>query len=420
MPGALCVAVGAVSALSAIYDLGKVIVIAVDQLHGPAVGADFLNLFAGAALFVQAPHDTYRLDAQLTLQRSLTGRESLLVPFYLPPYAALLLSWLAWLPYGVAYVVWLIVGIGCMLLSAYWLAPRWTRCYPLVWFGIGLLFLPVLLGLAQGQTSALMLVCLAAYVRGFTARPTATPRVLIGIIGWALKPQLAPLMVWVLLAARRWRAVAWSAGVLGILGAAAALRLGQAGMAQYAFDSSQKMHEALDADPAFLLGPTLLHASHWFLGVTPAGQIVAAVLEFAALAAFVYVWRSGPAQDEAILLQLAMLPIVAVLASPYALIYELTLWLAAFWLLWRYADARPVARSGLLWLTAGVWVAADFGVGDPLSGGADYAALVGLGVVAFIAWLFVTHGPLTTSEAGHEIDLNPGVARQSHAYLPIA
>jgi hypothetical protein len=151
------------------------------------------------------------------------------------------------------------------------------------------------------------------------------------------------------------------------------------------------MQEAFGSDPTFLLGPTLVHASHWFLGVTAPGQVVAAGLVLAMLAAFISVWRTGPANDEARLLQLAILPIAAVLAAPYALIYELTLWLAAFWLLWRYTELRPLARSGLLWLTAGVWVAADFGVGYPLSGGADFAALFGLGLIAFIAWLFHTH-----------------------------
>jgi hypothetical protein len=413
------VAIAVISALPAVYDAWKVVTIALDQLRGPAHGTDFLNLYAGAALLLRSPQDSYRFDAQLSLQRSLTEHPNLLVPFYLPPYAALLLSWLGWLPYGVAYLVWLIVGIGCVLLSAHWLAPRWTRASSFVWFGLGLLFLPVLLGLAQGQTSALMLLSVAAFMRGFIQRRAASTWLMVGLVGWALKPQFAPLVVCALLSARRWSALAWSAAILAALGGVTLLRLGQTGIADYTLASSRKMQEAFGEDPAFLLGPTLLHASHWFLGVTTAGQLVAAGLVVAALAAFVYVWRTGPARDDALLLQLAMLPIVSVLAAPYALIYELTLWLAAFWLLWRYTESRPVERSGLLWLTAGIWVAANLGVGYPLTGGADFAALFGLAAVAFIAWLFHVHVAMH-ADGSADVDPDDGVARQSDAYIPTA
>lgn len=416
-PGLICVGIGVASALPAAYDAWKVVTMAIDQLRGPAFGADFLNLYAGAQLLLRAPVDTYRFDAQLALQRSLTDHENMLVPFYLPPYAALLLSWLGWLPYGIAYLVWLVGGVACVLLAAYLIAPHWTRWYPFVWFGLGLLFLPVLLGLAQGQTSALMLVCVAAVIHGFMQpRRSASAWLIVGLIGWTLKPQLAPLAFVALLAARHWQVLGWAVAVLGVLGVAAGVRLGQAGLAQYAADSSTKMQEALSADPTFLLGPTLLHASHWFLGVNGFGQVAAAALTVAVLAAFVYLWHRGPASDDALLLQVAALPIAAVLVAPYALIYELTLWLPALWLLWRYTRGRAGARSTLLWLTAGVWVAANFGVGNALSGGADFAALLGLGLVAFIVALFHRH----SSSLAADVDPSDGVARQSDAYLPIA
>src|SRR5918911_1313918 len=89
LAGLACVAVGALSALSAAYDVWKTASIAVGQVHGPAEGTDFLNLWAGAHLLVTTPQDTYRLETQQALQRSLTGWDSPLVPFYLPPHAAL-------------------------------------------------------------------------------------------------------------------------------------------------------------------------------------------------------------------------------------------------------------------------------------------------------------------------------------------
>lgn len=392
LPAVVCLAIGAASALPAAYDVWKVATLVSEQLRGPAQGTDFLNLYAGAKLLLTAPPDTYRLDVQLALQQSLTGWASPPVPFYAPPYAALLVAWLGWFAYPVAYVVWLLIGIACTLLAAAWLAPRWTRWYVLVWFGLTMLFLPSLLGLAQGQTSALMLVCAAAFARGMLERQHASARLAVGVVGLAIKPQFVPVYIAALIRAGRWRALAAAVVVIGVLSAAAGLRLGTAGIEAYVATSRQKLFETLNADPTLLPGPTLLNASHLFLGVNDRAQIAAVLLVLAALFVLVYVWRRGLADDEAILLQLAVLPIVSVVAAPYALVYELTLWLVSFWLLWRYTADRPTARAVLLWLTAAVWVAGDIGVGLPSAGGADIAALLGLGAMAFIGWLFHTHG----------------------------
>ena len=391
LPVAVCVAVGAITAVPAAYDIWRVVTIVLDQLQGPAEATDFLNLYAGARLFVTAPQDTYAFDAQLALQRSLTARDSQLVPFYLPPYAALLVSWLGWLAYPVAYLVWLGIGMACFLVAFRWLAPEWTRWSVLVWSGIAMLFLPALLGLAQGQTSALMLVCTAAFARGMLERRRAANRVGLGLVGLALKPQFAPAFGWALLVARCWCSLVIAAVVIGVLAAVALIRLGETGSAAYAVASRQKLVETFTADPLFLLGPTLVHASHWYLGVNAAAHAVAACLVVGVLGCVVYVWRSGPADDDAALLQLALLPVAAIIAAPYALVYELTIWLVSFWLLWRYTVQRPGARAVLLWLTAAIWVAGNIGVALPRAGGADVAALLGLCAVGFITWLFQTH-----------------------------
>ena len=393
---AICVAIGAVSAVLAAYDVWLVASIVVGQFRGTADGTDFLNLYAGGRLFLGDPARTYDFDAQLALQRSLTARESQLVPFYLPPYAALLVGWVGWLAYPIAYLAWLVVGIGCFVVASAWLAPVWTRWYALVWSGIAMLFLPALLGLAQGQTSALMLVCTAAFVRGVLGRGTG--RVGLGLIGLALKPQFAPLFVCALLAGRCWRGLVIAAVLVGVLTSVALIRLGSVGSAAYGLASRQKLVETFTADPLFLLGPTLLHASHWYLGVNAAAHTVAACVVLAVLLACVYVWRRGPARDDVVLVQLALLPVAAIIVAPYALVYELTIWLVSFWLLWRYTLDRPGARAALLWLTAAIWVAGDVGVGLPRAGGADAAALLGVCAVGFMAWLYrahVAHGSAT-------------------------
>jgi hypothetical protein len=414
-PGPVCAIVASVSALPAAYDLWKVASIAIAQLSGPATPTDFLNLYAGAALMLRQPWATFQLDAQLLLQRSLTGHEGQLVPFYLPPYAALALAWLAWLPYGVAYFVWLAAGLSCVLVAAYLLAPHWTRWYPLVWLGLAMLFLPTVLGLGQGQTSALMLLCFAVLARAFLERSTLSGwgsgswGAALGIAGWLLKPQLAPLLLLALARARRWRVLAIGAAAVGVLGALGIWRLGPAATVDYLSLSRDKTQDALAGDPVLLIGPTLLHASHMLLGVNTLALGVASVLVAAAVGSCIYVWWSGPARDDAILLQLAILPVAAVVAAPYALIYELTAWLGAFWLLLRYAHHRPRAQRALRWLVSAVLIAANLGVAEPHTFGADAAALLGLCCVWFITWLF----------HAHVVDPSSAMQRQLAAHWPI-
>jgi hypothetical protein len=256
-----------------------------------------------------------------------------------------------------------------------------------------MLFLPVVLGLAQGQTSAVLLLACAAFLRGFLMQRSRLELGLsvASVMGWLLKPQLAPIVLLALIVSRRWLVLLGAAVVVSLLTGVAALRLAGPGVAQYVLVSQQKTYETLNADPVYLIGPTLLHACHWFIGVNGVAHALAVLLVTVAVGSAVFVWRRGPASDERLLLQLAMLPIVAVIAAPYALVYELAPWLASFWLLWRYTATRPTARAGLLWLAAGVWVSANVGVSEPHAGGADVAALFGLALAGFIAWLFYAH-----------------------------
>jgi hypothetical protein len=297
----------------------------------------------------------------------------------------------------VAYLIWLVADVACLVLAIYLAAPRWTRLYMLVWLGVAMLFLPVVLGLAQGQTSAVLLLACSALVRALTSKQKASsarerwPRTSglgLSLVGWLLKPQLSPFVVLVVAISRRWLSLLLAGILLVALTLVALARLGPHGTELYLLASRQKLQETLTADPIFLIGPTLLHASHWFFGVNTAANVLATLLVATAIGLALSVWRRGLRADERVLLQLAIVPVVSVIAAPYALIYELMPWLVSFWLLWDYTETRPAARSGLLWLVAGVWISANLAVGEPRAGGADVAAFLGLCLVGYVAWLF--------------------------------
>jgi hypothetical protein len=68
-------------------------------------------------------------------------------------------------------------------------------------------------------------------------------------------------------------------------------------------------------------------------------------------------------------------PILAVIAAPYALVHELMLWLAPLWLV---VGCQRRDRAALPWLVAAIWLVADLGVAEPLWGGDAAAAVLGL------------------------------------------
>jgi hypothetical protein len=390
----VCLVVATVSAVHAVYDLGRVGSLLGVQIGGTAEDTDFLNLYSGAYLVLHAPHDVYDLGAQQALQQALTGRQSPLVPFFLPPHAALLVSWLGLLPYGTAYAGWLLIGIACVALSAAWMAPRWGgRWYPLVWVVLALLYLPAFLGLAYGQTTALMLLAFAGVCRWLRSQPRATWRLAVCLLAWSLKPQLVPWLVVAVLLARGRAAVVALLGMLVGLSLVAVATISPGAVEAYSQLSRHKLQEVFIPDTSLLPGPTLLHAAEWSLGNGWLALVAAAGLVAIAMLAFGVIWRHGLAGDDAALLQLAALPIISIICAPYALVHELTAWLASFWLLWEYTRSRPVARTIVVWLAAGVWAAGDVGVVLPLAGGSDAAALLGLWLLCILAWLVHIHAP---------------------------
>jgi hypothetical protein len=104
-----------------------------------------------------------------------------------------------------------------------------------------------------------------------------------------------------------------------------------------------------------------------------------------------WAWRGGLLFDERRLLQVALLPLVAVLAAPYALVHELSCWPVTLCLLERYTRQRPLPRALVLLLGTCIWLTADLAVVDPNpSRGADLAALLGLGLAVCLVAVLST------------------------------
>lgn len=384
----VCVLTALASAPFALFDLAKVVGLTLDQLVGPAWPSDFLNLYSGAYLIVHAPADLYNFAAQTAVQQAALGHQHPIVPFLLPPYAAVAIGWLGLVPYGTAYLLWLLVGIGSVVAAAHLLAgQRHTTRDTVRWTAGLLLFLPVVEGLGQAQTSAVMLLSLAGLARGLPDDVTLKNKkwLWLALVGCALKPQLGPFILLALVLDRRFGTLWRASLVIAGLAAISLLLAGPELISTYRQVSAGKLAESLLASPDFLPGPTVLHAAQRLLGSGLAAAAITLVIDAAMLAAVAWAWRRGLAPGPDRLLQLALLPLVAILAAPYALIHELSAWPVSLGLLLQYTRFRSLSRAIVLALASAIWIAADLGVMDPNpTRGADVAAVLGLLAVGYI------------------------------------
>ena len=126
--------------------------------------------------------------------------------------------------------------------------------------------------------------------------------------------------------------------------------------------------------------------------LTPLLSVLGAALVAAAIGA---VWWRGVRPDARRLLQLAIVPLGAVLLAARAYAFEQTLWLASAWLVLRYLDEvrdqrHARVRAALCGVLGVAWLGTTLSI---LNGGdgVPWSALAGLGLLAvlvgeFFAW----------------------------------
>ena len=378
--------IGVASLPLAAFGVAQLATTAVAQLHGPAHVTDFVAISSGPGLLLSDPSQLYAPGAAAALDRSLTATDRFDRPFSFLPQAAIELAPLGLLPYGVAYLIWLGIGLASLAISAWLLAPR-SRLWPLVL----LLFLPAQLGLIMGQTSALTLLAFCALVRLIDRRPMLVG-ILVGLSPATWKPQLvAPALAIALTAGRRWRALVWVALGPLVLVAGFTLVAGVGWVADYRAQASAMWSLVSDRSSVESAGQTLLGLAQAAFGPGWAALLVAVGGGAAIDSTIATVWWRGLRQDARRHLQLALLPIAAITAAPHALGYDLTLWLASAWLLLRYVECRPAARPLVLALSLSGWACANVIVLTENELGFPWAAVHGLATLVAIVWLYASH-----------------------------
>ena len=326
--------------------------------------SDFLSFYTGAYL---ASHGSvaslYDPAAQFAIQRNLLPSTVELVPFLRPPFYALLLAPLTRLPFGAAFIGWILLQTGIFLACLGW---AWRR-FGTVALLCGSMSLPAALGIAHAQdTVAFLGVVIVSYLLVEKGRDLAAGAVL-GLL--LVKFHLAPLWLVGLILHRRWKMLA---GFFATGSAAAAVSLamvGVGGARAYAALLQNRNLEWLTPSPELTISFQGLAAN---LGIATlagrAGLVAAAVGLLLAAVLNAPMWRVYAASTVA-----------SLLAVPHVYGYDAALLLLPLWLAAFHAALRPT-KLVTLWLFTSLPFAS-------LLAGKPWAAAASLSLLAFAATL---------------------------------
>lgn len=202
------------------------------MLGGPilvhAYKNDFLCYYIGGTIAREGHFaDLYRPAAQFKVQQRAAPSVRDPRPYVRPPWFALGLAPLTFLPLVYAYVIW--IGMMLVILLGIW---AWClKCFGQYALVLAALFLPSNLGLFFGQDCAVMLAVLCLFFVLSKREKSFVSGMTLGI--GLIKPHLLLLFpIWMLLQ-KRWRMLAGFVVVAVILLTTAVLLLGKTGVVAY-------------------------------------------------------------------------------------------------------------------------------------------------------------------------------------------
>ncbi len=258
------------------------------------------------------------------------------LPYLNPPVFAWLLLPLSLLPYELALALWNTLILACLVVTWRLTVPGATPTptFPqgegrlgtlpqrLVLLLAALALYPVMLGLALGQVTMLVLVAVAlCYWLLRRDRPMMAGAVLALIV---IKPQAAFLVPFALLAARRYRLCIGFALAIIPVAALSLLALGREGLGYWLASVAVNYNH-----PGYKFNSVA-----WILGP----GVPAIAIGLGAVAATLYASRKTPFEDPE--LPIAAGLIGSLLVTPYVTVHDLTALVLAAWLVLRLDPPR--------------------------------------------------------------------------------
>jgi hypothetical protein len=170
---------------------------------------DFIQLYAGAQL--AGTPDLYSREANLKLIQQTHGFTMETVVYTRPPFYAVVLKPLAWLPYQAAYAIYSLASL-CAILWFVWRFQKECPALPV----LAAMSFPVFVTLCTGQDAAFLLASLGASILLMRKRRDFAGGLVLCVL--AIKFHLFVFLPLALLLRKRWQVLAGSAaGSLGLL-----------------------------------------------------------------------------------------------------------------------------------------------------------------------------------------------------------
>ncbi|WP_174908242.1 glycosyltransferase family 87 protein [Burkholderia diffusa] len=300
----------------------------VRHAHGGVLsraGADFSVFWSASYVMLHgSPSQAYDFSVFSRLSAELFPnlRRDAFAPWLYPPTYLLLVTPLALLRFALGYPLFVAFGVAVLGLAA-WRVSR-LGMIPGAWRA-GMVALPVapcvFVTAALGQNTFLTASCAALAVHWAERRPMLAG-LCIGLL--SVKPQMALLFPFVLVATRAWRTIAWAALATGTFVALSVLVCGIESWRQFVASAGLARSIVLEHGVVFWLASPTPFAAFRLAGV-PLGAAYAAHACIAAItiAAACIAWT----QSRDTRVRAAVLTVATLVANPYLWHYELT-WLA--------------------------------------------------------------------------------------------
>ena len=348
----------AVLAFCAFWTLLGSILVPGARLH------DFLNLYAGASLArdenfagMHAP------EVQLQREQEYAPQLKELVPFVRPPFYALFLAPLAWLPFGPAFWAWLGTQAAVLAGTWAWAFRRWGSDALI----FGSMYLPTALGIAHGQDCVLIL----AIVLGVYALADREQHFLSGMVLGAGLIKFHLFLLWpiMLLIQRRWKMLAGACAAVAVEALVSLLLAGPSGITKYVALLRMTDLRHLSPSPELMINVRglALNLRIDSISVTGLLTVAAGVLTIAACWR-APLWRAVAAASAG-----------SLLVAPHVYGYDAGLLLAGLWLAMFEGHSRGPRITAAILLTP---VPMLLGLA-----GSPWAAATPLALLAFLASL---------------------------------
>lgn len=292
--------------------------------------ADYTAFYTGWTIVADGHgSDLYDPAIQAEVQHEILGGRSFeagLNPFNNPPHLVVPFVPLAWLPLGASYLVWAVAQLALLawLMWRLWsvVAADWSRDERLVLIASSLAASPLLITFLQGAFSLLVCVMVTEAYIALRARRDGRAGAWLAVA--SIKPQAVVTLGVMLLAGRRWRAIAAGAVVGLALAVVGTVVLGPRIWMDYLgflsryvstfdeFSVRPSVMWNLRGTLTLLIGPDQAAGQATFINT------VGLVGQLAGLAAVAWLWRgrwepTSPAFD----LRFALTVVIGLLTSPH-------------------------------------------------------------------------------------------------------